>query len=165
VRVARAISIEQQTQIRWAARPQDDVLTRLRHWFHDGGLSFEAGASAANGVSLATAMTHMNKADPAFNRVTFPESIDTTNTSDPRYTGGATGYFTLGRVNKVVQQHPASGRKITSWFTLYPYEVTSMGGAAVWKVDGSYHKLYYGPSFGAARTITTLAWESTWLFQ
>jgi hypothetical protein len=51
----------------------------------------------------------------------------------------------LGRTAKVIQTNTSTGQRIISRFSLYNREQSKYGGAWVWKVVGSYHKIYYGP--------------------
>ena len=156
VRVCKRLKVEQHTSIAWA-NSSETLETRSTWDFHDKGCSLECAMYGS--VTARSFFTHMTPTSTTFARVLFPADVDTSG-AHALISGGR---VLLGRSNKVVQQHPSTGRTITSWFTLQPGEQSSYGGAYV-LIDATYLKVYYGLCDASARDVTSAAWVSTWLF-
>lgn len=61
----------------------------------------------------------------------------------------------LGRSTKVVMRNSATGQKITVNYTVEQNDYANQyGGIFIWRVDGTYNKLYYSPAHGGKLAIT-----------
>lgn len=146
--VRKSFAIKQTTNIH--NKFTSNTLYQIRG---DGLLEFTANITG--NANLATAYNCMTTTNNAFNQVLFPKKVSTIQE----------GETYLGRTNKVIQENPNTGQKITTMLTLFKNDNNALGGVFIRRTDGAYNKVYYGKVVQSLENIRELSFQTKWLFE
>lgn len=154
--VGRHVELKTSAAVSWESVGGGHIQIDASWRFAAGSISHIA--QLTGNVIASEMYTHMFGCNEAFTEIVYPSRVD--------LSGLASGTrVPLGRTNRVTLRNPTTGQQIVNEMTLYNREQNQYGGAHVWKVAGSYHKLYYGPCLGGKMAITDMAMVSTHTFE
>lgn len=148
VKVGKSFSFKQKTNIN--NKFTANTLYQLKG---DGLLEFTAHLTG--GANLSTAYNCMATVNDSFTNVLFPKRVDITTDGEV--------YF--GRVNKIIQENPATGQKITTFLTLFENDNNALGGVFIRRTAGAYNKVYYGSVVQSLKNVKDLSFQTKWLFE
>ncbi|MNU38972.1 hypothetical protein D3C71_276560 [compost metagenome] len=154
--VANDLKLVNSADVSWAAFGGGSIHIDATWYPSAGGVSHSAQISGD--VVVKEIYSHMFGCPESFTDVVSPVRIDLAAAAD-----GSRN--TLGRTSQVIMRNPATGQRIIADMTLYDREQNQYGGTHVWKVIGSYLKMYYGRCLGGKMRITNLAIVSNYLFE
>jgi hypothetical protein len=148
VRVRKSFAIRQTTNI-------NNKFTSDTYYQISGDGLMEFTASLSGDANLSTAYSCMSTTNNAFTEVIYPKRMSIT----------TDGEYYLGRINKVVQQDPSTGQKITTFLTLFKDDNNALGGVFIRRTTGAYNKVYYGSVVQSLKKVTELSFQTKWLFE
>lgn len=154
--VANDLKLVNSADVSWAAFGGGSIHIDATWYPSAGGVSHSAQISGD--VVVKEIYNHMFGCPESFTDVVTPVRIDLTAVAD-----GSRN--TLGRTSQVIMRNPTTGQRIIADMTLYDREQNQYGGTHVWKVIGSYLKMYYGRCLGGKMRITNLALVSNYIFE
>lgn len=142
--------------VSWAAVGGGSVNVNAKWRFANGQISHQCMFSG--NVIVSEIYGHMFGTNEAFTSIIYPIKTDLSILS----TGTR---VSLGRGNRVILENPTTKQRYIAEFTEDGLQQNQYGGAHVWKVVGSYHKLYTGKCLGGKMTITNYVLTSNHTFE
>lgn len=147
-KVCRQLAIASTCNISWAAKGSPSaVAVRKDYEFIRGG--HYCTVNIKGNIVLAELYSALFGASQTFNVIDapIPTVINDVTANLQR--------LSLGRTNKVVMRNSTTGQKIVVNYTVHQNDSANQyGGAFVWRVDGTYNKLYYSTAHGGRLSIT-----------
>lgn len=154
--LSNRIELRTSADVSWASVGGGSVNVASRWQFGNGQISHQC--MFTGNVIVSEIYNHMFGANEAFTSIIYPIKADLSVL--------ATGTrVSLGRGNRVILENPTTKQRYIAEYTQDGVQQNQYGGAHVWKVVGSYHKLYAGKCLGGKMTITNYTLTSNHTFE